>query len=85
MIKCRNGKCTVYSKKGKRLSKPISKKRAKKRLKQIEYFKNKDKWKEILLIGNVIAERRDHRRNNLITFFKRIKDINILIVKDMNF
>jgi hypothetical protein len=43
MIKCRKGKCTVYSKKGKRLSKPMSKKKAKKRLSQIEYFKHKKK------------------------------------------
>lgn len=43
MIRCRKGKCIVYSKKGKRLSKPMSKKKAKRRLKQIEYFKNKKK------------------------------------------
>jgi hypothetical protein len=43
MIKCRKGKCTVYSKKGKRLSKPMSKKKAKKRLRVIEFYKNKNK------------------------------------------
>lgn len=43
MIRCRKGKCTVYSKKGKRLSRPMSKKKAKKRLSEIEYFKNKNK------------------------------------------
>ena len=32
---------SVYSKKGKRLSKPMSKGAAKKRLSQIEYFKRK--------------------------------------------
>lgn len=41
MIKCKDGKCTVYSKKGKRLSKPMSKKAAKKRLRVIEFFKHK--------------------------------------------
>jgi len=41
MIKCRKGKCVVYSKKGKKLSKPMSKKKAKKRLREIEYFKRK--------------------------------------------
>lgn len=41
MIRCRKGKCTVYSKSGKRLSKPMSKKKALKRLKQIEIFKKK--------------------------------------------
>jgi len=40
MIRCKKGKCTVYSKKGKKLSKPMSKKKAKKRLKQIEMFKH---------------------------------------------
>ena len=35
------GKYTVYSEKGKRMSKPMSKKAAKKRLGQIEYFKRK--------------------------------------------
>jgi hypothetical protein len=34
-------KYIVHSKKGKRLSKPMSKKAAKKRLRQIEYFKSK--------------------------------------------
>jgi hypothetical protein len=33
----------VVSKKGKRLSKPTTKAKAKKRLKQIEWFKNKGK------------------------------------------
>lgn len=42
MIRCRKGKCAVYSKKGKRLSKPMSKKAAKKRLKVIEYLKRKN-------------------------------------------
>jgi len=41
MIRCKKDKCIVYSKKGKKLSKPMSKKKAKKRLKQIEYFKHK--------------------------------------------
>ena len=41
MIKYRKGKCVVYSKKGKKLSKPMSKKKAKKRLREIEYFKRK--------------------------------------------
>lgn len=43
MIRCKKDKCTVYSKKGKKLSKPMSKKKAKKRLAQIEYFKRKGK------------------------------------------
>jgi len=43
MIRCKNGKCTVYSKKGKKLSKPMSKKKAKKRLQIIEFFKHKKK------------------------------------------
>jgi hypothetical protein len=43
MIRCRKEKCTVYSKKGKRLSKSTSKKKAKKRLREIEFFKHKDK------------------------------------------
>jgi hypothetical protein len=37
------GKFVVMSKKGKRLSKPVSKKAAKKRLQQIEFFKHKGK------------------------------------------
>ena len=41
MIRCKKGKCIIYSKKGKKLSKPMSKKAAKKRLKQIEYFKRR--------------------------------------------
>jgi len=41
MIRCKKDKCIVYSKKGKRLSKPMSKKKAKARLKVIEYFKHK--------------------------------------------
>lgn len=41
MIRKVKSKYIVYSKKGKRLSKPLSKKAAKKRLKQIEYFKHK--------------------------------------------
>lgn len=43
MIRCKGDKCTVYSKKGKKLSKPMSKKKAKKRLAEIEFFKKKDK------------------------------------------
>lgn len=39
MIRCKKGKCVVYSKKGKKLSKSMSKKKAVKRLRQIEYFK----------------------------------------------
>lgn len=34
------GKYVVYSKKGKRLSKPTTKAKAKKRLREIEYFKH---------------------------------------------
>lgn len=41
MIRCKKGKCTVYSKKGKKLSKPMSRKAAEKRLKQIEFYKRK--------------------------------------------
>jgi len=41
MIRCKKGKCIIYSKKGKKLSKPMSRKEAEKRLKQIEYFKHK--------------------------------------------
>jgi hypothetical protein len=41
MIRCKKGKCIVYSKKGKHLSKPMSKKKAKSRLREIEYFKHK--------------------------------------------
>jgi len=41
MIRCKKGKCIIYSKKGKKLSKPMSRKKAEKRLKQIEYFKHK--------------------------------------------
>lgn len=39
--KTKSGKYIVKSEKGKRLSKPMSKKAAKKRLQQIEYFKHK--------------------------------------------
>lgn len=39
MIRCKKGKCTVYSKKGKKLSKPMSKKKAKSRLREIEFWK----------------------------------------------
>lgn len=35
------GKYTVRSKTGKRLSKKVSKKKAQKRLRQVEYFKHK--------------------------------------------
>lgn len=38
-----NNKYVVYSKEGKRLSKPLSKEKAKERLRQIEYFKHKKK------------------------------------------
>ena len=41
MIKREGKKFIVTSSKGKKLSKPMSKKSAEKRLKQIEYFKNK--------------------------------------------
>jgi len=41
MIRCKKDKCIVYSKKWKKLSKPMSKKKAKKRLAEIEYFKKK--------------------------------------------
>jgi hypothetical protein len=43
MIKKTKGKFVVVSKKGKKLSKPTTKKGAKKRLREIEYFKKKDK------------------------------------------
>jgi len=45
MIKPVGGKFVVTSESGKKLSKPLSKKDAEKRLKQVEYFKNKDKKK----------------------------------------
>lgn len=45
MIKPVGGKFIVTSESGKNLSKPLSKKDAEKRLKQVEYFKNKDKKK----------------------------------------
>jgi len=41
MIRKSGGKFIVVSKKGKKLSKPTTKAKAKKRLKQIEYFKHK--------------------------------------------
>jgi len=41
MIKKTGNKYTVYSQSGKRMSKPTSKAKAKKRLGQIEYFKQK--------------------------------------------
>jgi hypothetical protein len=41
MIRKKGNKFVVYSKKGKRLSKPVSKKAALKRLRQVEYFKHK--------------------------------------------
>ena len=41
MIRKVGSKYVVKSSKGKRLSKPMSKKAAKKRLRQIEYFKHK--------------------------------------------
>jgi len=41
MIKKTGSKYTVYSEKGKRMSKPMSKAKAKKRLGQVEYFKKK--------------------------------------------
>jgi hypothetical protein len=43
MIKKVKGKFIVVSKKGKRLSKPTTKVKAKKRLKQVEFWKNKKK------------------------------------------
>lgn len=43
MIRKVKGKFVVYSSKGKRLSKPMSKKAAVKRLRQIEFFKRKKK------------------------------------------
>jgi hypothetical protein len=43
IVSAGNGKYLVVSKTGKRLSKPMSKKKAKKRLQQIEYFKHKGK------------------------------------------
>ena len=39
MIRKTKGKFVVISKKGKRLSKPMTKKKAVKRLREIEYFK----------------------------------------------
>jgi len=41
MIRCRKKKCIVYSKTGKKLSRPMSRKAAVKRLRQIEYFKHR--------------------------------------------
>jgi len=41
MIKKTKKGFIVYSEKGKKLSKPMTKKKAEKRLKQIEYFKHK--------------------------------------------
>ena len=41
MIRKSGNKYVVVSKKGKKLSKPMSKKLAQKRLRQIEYFKHK--------------------------------------------
>lgn len=41
MIRHKGGKYAVYSSKGKKLSKSMSKKKALKRLRQIEYFKHK--------------------------------------------
>jgi len=41
MIRCKKDKCIVYSKKGKKLSKPMSRKKAEARLRQIEFFKKK--------------------------------------------
>ena len=43
MIRCKKGKCVLYSHKGKRLSKPASRKKTEKREKQVKYFKHKDK------------------------------------------
>jgi hypothetical protein len=43
MIRKANGKFVVVSKKGKRLSKPATKKKTLKRLRQIEYFKKHKK------------------------------------------
>ena len=43
MIKKSGSKYIVKSEKGKNLSKPMSKNQAKHRLKQIEYFKHKNK------------------------------------------
>ena len=43
MIKKVKGGYTVLSKTGKRLSKPTTKKQAQKRLKEIEFFKRKNK------------------------------------------
>jgi hypothetical protein len=41
--KATGGKYVVVSKKGKKLSKPLSKEKAKERLAEIEYFKHKNK------------------------------------------
>jgi hypothetical protein len=41
MIRKVGDKYVVYSEKGKRLSKPMSKEKAKKRLRQIEFFKHR--------------------------------------------
>jgi len=41
MIRCKKDKCIVYSKKGNKLSKPMSRKKAEARLRQIEFFKKK--------------------------------------------
>lgn len=43
MITKTNGKYVVKSKSGKKLSAPTTKKKAEKRLKQVEFFKNKKK------------------------------------------
>ena len=45
MIVPKGGKFIVKSEGGKNLSKPVTKKEAEKRLKQVEYFKHKDKKK----------------------------------------
>lgn len=43
MIRKVKGKFVVVSKKGKRLSKPTTKAKAKKRFREIEYFKHRNK------------------------------------------
>ena len=51
MIRKHGNKFVVHSESGKRLSKPLSKKGAKKRLAQVEYFKHRDKSEEDLKRG----------------------------------
>jgi hypothetical protein len=45
MIRKRGNKYIIYSEKGKKLGEEPSRKKAEERLRQIEFFKNKDKKK----------------------------------------